>query len=117
MLLVIPAAEAPAGVPQLVNSSDRISKPTGAEILSVWPPKASAKALTTGRGVARCVVSLDGARRHCTPDVGVPNGLGFSEAAVKLASSMKMNPWTLAGGPMDATVIGLPIRSNLAKKK
>jgi len=70
-----------------------------------------------GLGMARCVVAADGALTDCSAMPGVPDGLGFSEAAVKLASAMKMNPWTADGAPVDGAVIRLPIRLNLAQKK
>ena len=108
----------PSGVrEQMVTSPTWLAGFDPGRAMKLFPPEAIAKGLTTGRGVARCVVGLDGALSHCAPDVGDPDGVGFSEAAVKLASSMKMNPWTLAGGPVDGTVIRLPIRFNLAKKK
>ena len=88
-----------------------------ATTLTDAPPEAVAKGLKTGRGVARCVVAPDGALTGCTPAPGDPDGVGFSEAAVKLAASMRMNPWTADGGPVDGAVIRLPIRFNLAAKK
>ncbi len=83
----------------------------------LFPPEAAATGLTTGLGMARCIVAADGALTHCTALPGDPDGLGFSEAAVKLASLMKMNPWTADGRPVDGAAIRLPIRLNLAAKK
>ena len=40
-------------------------------------------------------------------------GLGFSEAAVKLASTMRMNPWTIDGAPVDGAVVRVGVRLNL----
>ncbi len=85
--------------------------------VKLFPPEAAAKGLTTGKGVARCVIAPDGAMTGCTPLPGDPDGLGFSEAVVKLASAMRMNPWTPDGGPVDGAVINIPIRLNLAAKK
>ena len=81
--------------------------------LKVFPPEAAAKGLTTGRGVARCVVAADGSLTDCTPETGDPEGLGFSEVAAKLASSMKMNPWTSDAAPVDGAVVRVAIRLNL----
>jgi TonB family protein len=81
--------------------------------LKVFPPEAAAKGLTTGRGVARCVVAPDGALTDCTPETADPEGLGFSEVAAKLASSMKMNPWTSDAAPVDGAVVRVAIRLNL----
>ncbi len=85
--------------------------------LKLFPPEAAAQGLTTGLGMARCEVAPDGALTACAPMPGDPDGLGFSEAAVKLASVMKMNPWTADGAPVDGAVIRVPIRLNLAAKR
>ena len=79
----------------------------------LFPPEAVASGLTTGRGVARCEVAADGALTACAPEPGDPDGLGFSEAAVKLASAMKMNLWSADGAPVEGGVIRIPIRLNL----
>lgn len=80
---------------------------------ALFPPEAVAGGLTTGRGVARCVVGSDGALTACAPEPGDPDGLGFSEAAVKLASAMKMNLWSADGAPVEGGVVRIPIRLNL----
>ena len=69
-----------------------------------------------GRGVARCVVAADGTLTDCSPETGDPDGLGFSEVAVKLASTMKMNPWTADGRPVDGAVFRIAIRLNLKQQ-
>ena len=79
----------------------------------LFPPEAAAQGLTTGRGVARCAVGGDGALSACQPEPGDPDGLGFSEAAVKLAATLKMNLWSLDGAPVAGGVIHVPIRLNL----
>ena len=88
-----------------------------AKVVKLFPPEAAAKGLTSGRGVARCVVAPDGALTGCAPLEADPEGLGFSEAAVRLTSLMKMNPWTADGGPVDGAVVNIPIRFNLAAKR
>ncbi|HEX3366443.1 TonB family protein [Phenylobacterium sp.] len=79
----------------------------------LFPPEAVAGGLTTGRGVARCDVGIDGALTACAPEAGDPDGLGFSQAAVKLASTMKMNLWSADGAPVEGGVVHIPIRLNL----
>jgi TonB family protein len=86
-------------------------------VLKLFPPEAAAQGVTTGRGVAHCVVASDGALTGCTPMPADPAGMGFSEAAVKLASAMRMNPWSADGAPVDGAVVNIPIRLNLAAKK
>lgn len=79
----------------------------------VFPPEAAAKGLTTGRGVARCTVAADGTMAACAPEKADPEGLGFSEAAAKLASGMRMNLWSADGGPVEGGVVHIPIRLDL----
>jgi TonB family protein len=79
----------------------------------LFPPQAADQGLTSGRGVARCVVGDDGSMTGCTPEAGDPGGLGFSRAAVKLASTMKMNLWSADGAPVQGGVVRIPIRLNL----
>ena len=53
----------------------------------------------------------DGALTACAPEPAEPSGLGFSEAAVRLASTMaKMNLWSADGAPVQGGVVHIPIR-------
>jgi TonB family protein len=79
----------------------------------VFPPEAVAGGLTSGRGLARCTVAPDGAMADCAPVSGQPEGLGFAEAAAKLASGMRMNLWSADGAPVSGGVALIPIRLNL----
>jgi hypothetical protein len=38
--------------------------------------------------------------------------VGFSLAAVKVASIMKMSVWTEAGGPVDGATVRIPVQFN-----
>ncbi|MHB8530118.1 MAG: TonB family protein [Caulobacteraceae bacterium] len=84
------------------------------QAVRLFPPAAADKGLRTGRGVASCVVAPNGALTGCRPLTGDPPDLGFSEAAVRIASVMKINPWTDEGGPVDGATVRLPIRFNLS---
>jgi len=79
----------------------------------LFPPEAVAAGLTTGRGVTRCVVGVGGALSACAPEPGEPDGLGFSEAAAKLASRMRVNLWSADAAPVAGGVVHIPIRLNL----
>ena len=81
--------------------------------LKVYPPEAAAKGVASGYGVAKCIVAVDGTLTDCAPQPGDPDGLGFSEAAVRLASTMRMNPWTSDGAPVDGAVVRIGVRLNL----
>jgi TonB family protein len=104
------SAERAVAAPTWVASFDPARAP------KLFPPEAAAQGLTTGRGVARCVVASDGALTDCAPETADPDGLGFSEAAVKLASTMKMNPWSADGRPVDGAVFRVAIRLNLKQR-
>ena len=81
-------------------------------IQRLYPPAAAAKGVSAGRGIARCTVAANGALSACAPESADPNGLGFSEAAVQLASTMKMNLWSADGAPVQGGVVQIPIRLN-----
>jgi TonB family protein len=83
------------------------------EALQVFPKEAADKGLTTGYGIARCVAAKDGSLADCQPQAGDPDGVGFSEAAVKLAATMRMNPWQRDGEPVDGAVVQVGVRLNL----
>ena len=81
----------------------------------LFPLEAVAQGLTTGRGVARCTVGPDGVLTACVPEPGDPDGLGFSEAAAKLAGGMKMNLWSNDDAPVEGGVVHVPVRLNHMK--
>ena len=83
------------------------------EALAVYPPEAAAKGVVSGRGVARCLVAPGGTLTDCAPQAGDPDGLGFSEAAVKLAATMRMNPWTADAAPVDGATVDVAVQLNL----
>jgi TonB family protein len=83
------------------------------QVLKVYPPEAAAKGVATGYGVAQCVVAVDGTLTNCAPQSADPDGFGFSEAAVRLASTMRMNPWTMDGAPVEGAVVQIGVRLNL----
>jgi TonB family protein len=96
-----------ATAPAWITGFDRAKAP------KLFPPEAAAAGLATGRGVARCTVGADGGLTGCAPEAGDPDGQGFSEAAVKLAATMRMNLWGADGAPVEGGVIHVPIRLNL----
>lgn len=79
----------------------------------MFPPQASAKGVSAGYAVVTCVVAEDGALHDCASQGASPAGLGFSEAAVTLASTMRMDPWTRDGSPVDGDVVEVGVRINL----
>jgi TonB family protein len=84
-----------------------------AVLTQLFPPAAAQKGVHAGFGVADCSVAADGSLTACRAfGAGEPPGLGFSEAAAKAAPSLRMSPWTDAGGPVDGALVRVPIRFN-----
>lgn len=80
--------------------------------LAIFPQAAADKGLTRGVGVADCAIASDGSLTDCKVGREDPVGLGFGEAAVRVAQAMQMNPWTDDGRPVDGARIRLPIQFN-----
>ncbi len=81
--------------------------------LKVFPSEAAAKGVTSGHGVAQCQVTEEGSLTDCKPYRADPEGLGFDTAAVTLASTMRMNPWTADGSPVDGDTVLVGMQLNL----
>jgi hypothetical protein len=111
----VPIRFAPPGTAdQTVNAPRWIAGFDPEQALRLFPPEAAAKGLTSGRGVAKCRVNSDGTVADCAPEPAEPDGLGFSEAAAKLASTLRMNLWSADAGPVEGGVVRVAIRLNLA---
>lgn len=51
--------------------------------------------------------------RDCIPPAADPERLGFAEAAVKIASTLRTNPWTEDGRPANGAIVRLHNRFDL----
>ena len=58
-------------------------------------------------------MAADGSLTACAPDSAEPDGLGFSEAVVRLASQMKMHLGSADAAPVEKGVVKVAIRLNL----
>ncbi|MET3663891.1 energy transducer TonB [Caulobacter sp. 1776] len=76
---------------------------------AVYPAAAIKAGIKSGSGAASCVVTAEGRLSACRAVREAPAGLDFGAAAVKVASVMRMNPWTKEGDTVDGLVITLPI--------
>jgi hypothetical protein len=81
-----------------------------ARLAQLFPAQAAVKGVVSGVGYADCTVAADGALTACHPFAGEPADLGFSEAAAKAATALRMSPWTEDGGPVDGANVRVPIR-------
>lgn len=79
-------------------------------VIAAYPAAARAAHVATGRAVLDCGVGPDGALVDCRADSETPRDLGFADAAVKLASAMRANPWSRDGEPLAGERVRLPLR-------
>ena len=103
----------PVAEERTVNSPYWVTGFDPDQALKVYPPEAAARGVSTGRGVAKCAVTQDGSLINCVAIEAAPADLGFSEAVVKLASTMRMNPWSRDGTPVDGSTVFLGVTLNL----
>lgn len=84
------------------------------KVISVYPAKAAEAGVTSGRGVADCLVAPDGKLTDCRVAREKPGDMGFGASAVAIAQLMQMNPWSEKGRPVTGARVRLPIDFNLA---
>jgi hypothetical protein len=65
--------------------------------------------------VVKCQVAADGSLSDCGIELTSPDGIDFDEAAVKLASRLKMNLWSAEAGPVAGGIVHLPVRLETAQ--
>ncbi len=105
----MPPPEAPESRDRIVQAPVWLAGPDQRTILALYPAAARARGIATGLGTVRCGAGPQGWLVDCVPVSADPDGLGFAEAALKVAPLMQMSLWTAAGGPTDGPII-LPIR-------
>jgi TonB family protein len=107
----VPIRFAPPGAARTVKAATWLQGIDTQATPKMFPPEAAAKGLTSGRGVARCVVGAGGGLTACAPDGGDPEG--FSEAAARLAGAMRMNLWSADARPVEGATVYVGVRLNL----
>jgi hypothetical protein len=103
--------------PRTITKPEWITQIDPEAVVSVYPDAAAQLGVKSGRGVADCAVAPDGKLTDCKPAPATPPALGFSEAAVRVASAMQMNPWSEGGGPVDGVRLRLPVTFNLTAEE
>lgn len=103
-----------SGQERRVRAPDWIVTPDAKAIQAVYPAQAADAEISSGRGVADCLVGPDGALVDCRVAAERPVDAGFGEAAVLVAGSLKLNLWSLDGRPTVGSRIRLPIEFNQA---
>ncbi len=108
--LVVRAPD-PAG-PHTITSPEWIRTLSADKVQEIFPPKAADAGLKTGRAVLDCVADGQGMMTACQVLSEDPAGMDFGLAAVRVASSMGVNPWTKDGEPVEGAHVKFAIRLN-----
>ncbi len=92
----------------VITSPDWIKQPRREDFASVWPYQA-ARAGIGGKAVISCAVDIDGLLHDCKVMSETPEGSGFGNAAVLLATKFKMRPKKINGKPVEGGQVRIPI--------
>lgn len=82
--------------------------PTAAEVAAAYPPAAKAKKVV-GEVALACTLDADGWLRACRVASETPEGYGFGQAGLSLASAFRMSPLTSGGASVEGRAIEAPI--------
>jgi TonB family protein len=85
------------------------AKPGSPDFDALYPAAAKAKGVKDGRASVECRVDPGGVLADCKLVREDPPGLGFGEAALKMAGYLQLNLWTTDGRPVDGARITIPL--------
>jgi periplasmic protein TonB len=111
--VVVAPPPAPPAPPAVIVNPDWLTRP-GPNEFSRFYPQPALDQNASGAATLACTVSASGAVHDCSIAAETPKGLGFGDAARKLAPYFKLRPQTRDGAPVDGAHINIPIRFNLA---
>lgn len=113
-LIAAPAAEPPppAAEPVVIVQPDWTVRPTGEDIMRLFPAKA-VETGTSGQAIVQCAVLADGSLDHCQVVAEEPQGMGFGEASVQMAVIFKMKPTMADGSSVDGAQVLIPLSWSL----
>ena len=87
--------------------------PTPADMAAVMPAAAAKAGVYKARVVMECQVVAEGALAGCAAQTETPAGLGYGDAAIRLASAFRLSVWTDEGLPSIGGKVRVPIRFDL----
>lgn len=87
--------------------------PAVEDFAGVIPPAARRAGIYKARVVMTCAVVTGGGLDGCVSQSEDPPGLGYADAALKLARAFRMEVWTAEGLPVVGGTIRLPLRFDL----
>jgi protein TonB len=107
--LVVVMAQSSAAPDETIAKPIWIKRPTASQVGYAYPSAARHAGSPDGRGTIACDVNADGGLEGCFVYKEDPAGLGFGEAALKLARYFKMQPLNSAGRSVAGGTVTLPI--------
>ena len=103
-----PSAAPPLIAPDSITNPRWMRKPTGEQLMDLYPPEALARG-ESGAVTLDCVVIVDGAL-NCEIASETPPGMGFGRAALGAARRLKLAPDAEDAQPTYGRHIRIPMR-------
>ncbi len=110
VLVMAGGAAAQAG--RVIDHPDWVEGGDPAKLRELFPAKASAAGLATGRAVLDCIARQDGRMTSCQVTSEDPPSMGFSDAALKLAAMMALAPKGQDGKSVEGAHVRFAVRIN-----